>query len=101
MDISGFVLTVVGMGVVFSALALLAVTAWVLERVFRENEKDVQEKERRGKKIKIEKERGKETTKDIKAVIAVALAYHTKKKGIIYIHGTNESLWMQQTRGFE
>jgi sodium pump decarboxylase gamma subunit len=96
MDVSGFVLTVVGMGVVFSALALLAVTAWVLERVFRENEPGAREKEKereRGK-IKIEKE-------DIKAIIAVALAYHTKKKGTIHIHGTNESLWMQQTRGFE
>jgi sodium pump decarboxylase gamma subunit len=94
MDVSGFVLTVVGMGVVFSALALLAVTAWVLERVFREDEKGVREKEKERRK----KGKGK---KDIKAIIAVALAYHTKKKGTIHIHGTSESLWMQQTRRFE
>lgn len=90
------------MGVVFSALVLLAVTAWILEKVFRDSEQKEgidEPKKKEKRKIKIEG-KGKEK-ENIKAIIALALAYHTKKKGQIHIHGINESLWMQQTRGFE
>ncbi len=85
MDVSGVTLTVVGMGVVFLALTLLAVTAWILERVFRGNGE--------GEKIA--------RASEVEAVIALALAYHTKRKGLIHIHAAKESVWMQQTRVYE
>ena len=86
MEISGVSLAVVGMSVVFLALALLALTAWILERVFRrEHVRDTETKAMTG-------------TSEVEAVIALALAYHTGKKGLVHIHSVDESGWMQQTR---
>lgn len=85
MDVSGVTLTVVGMGVVFLALTVLAVTAWILERVFRDE-------------AKIRKPAG---AAEVEAVIALALAYHTKRKGSIHMQAVKESVWMQQTRVYE
>ena len=88
MEISGITLTVVGMSVVFLALGLLALTAWILERVFRGEEgakvKDVQSMK-----------------SDVEAIIALALAYHTRRKGSVRIYSVNESGWMQQTRVYK
>ena len=92
--VSGGTLTVIGMGVVFLALGLLAVAAWVLERVFRERE-EIGEREEKMETGKYEISRIEE---DIEAAIALALVYHTKKKGSIHIERVNESTWMQQTR---
>lgn len=85
MDVSGATLTVVGMGVVFLALTVLAVTAWILERVFRDEGG----------------EKKPASASEVEAVIALALAYHTKRKGSIHIHAVKESVWMQQTRVYE
>lgn len=85
MELSGVTLTIVGMGIVFLALGLLALIAWGLERVFR---------------VDTEAEPHKpEST--MEAVVALALAYHTKRKGSVHIHHVNESVWMQQTRVYE
>lgn len=84
MDVSGVTLTVVGMGVVFLALTVLAVTAWALEKMFRSNDNAE-----------------KSETVEVEAVIALALAYHTKRKGSVHIHAVKESVWMQQTRVYE
>ena len=92
--VSGGTLTVIGMGVVFLALGLLAVAAWVLERVFRERE----EKGEREKEKEIEHYEISRIEEEIEAAIALALVYHTKKKGSIHIERVNESTWMQQTR---
>lgn len=90
--VSGITLTVIGMGVVFLALGLLAVAAWVLERMFREGEgKGKGEKKVGGYEVS-------EIEEDITAAITLALVYHTKKKGLIRIEKVNESTWMQQTR---
>jgi Na+-transporting methylmalonyl-CoA/oxaloacetate decarboxylase gamma subunit len=86
MELSGTVLTIIGMGVVFSALALLALTAWILERVFRVERAD-------------ESVVGVES--DIEAVIALTLAYHTKRKGVIHLDGVDKSMWMQETRVYQ
>ncbi len=74
---------VVGMGVVFLALALLAFIAWILERVFKHEEKSTQE------------------TPGIEAVIALALGYHMGRKGSIHIDRVDESVWVQQARVYE
>ncbi len=88
MEISGVTLTVVGMSVVFLALGLLALTAWILERIFRDEE---------GAKV-----RDVQSMKpDVEAVIALALAYHTKRKGSVHVYSVNESGWMQQTRVYK
>ena len=94
--VSGGTLTVIWMGVVFLSLGLLAVAAWVLERIFRERE-EIGEREGE-KEIEIEHYEISRTEEDIKAAIALALVYHTKKKGSIHIERVNESTWMQQTR---
>jgi 1,2-phenylacetyl-CoA epoxidase PaaB subunit len=65
------------------------VTAWVLERVFRGEE---------GAKVKDVQSMKKP---DIEAAIALALAYHTKRKGSVHIYSVNESGWMQQTRVYK
>ncbi len=79
-------LAVIGMSVVFLALALLALTAWILERIFRkEYVRDT----------RIEAVR---SASDVEAVIALALAYHVRRKGSLHIHSVDESVWMQQTR---
>ena len=96
--VSGGTLTVIGMGVVFLALGLLAVAAWVLERVFREREEIGEREGEREKEIEIEHYEISRIEKDIEAAIALALVYHTKKKGSIHIERVNESTWMQQTR---
>jgi Na+-transporting methylmalonyl-CoA/oxaloacetate decarboxylase gamma subunit len=74
------------MGVVFLALTVLAVTAWILEKMFR------------GKSAEAEKIAD---ASEVEAVIALALAYHTKRKGSIHIQAVKESVWMQQTRVYE
>lgn len=85
MEISGLSLTVIGMTVVFLALALLALTAWILERVFRTKDSG-------------EKREVLASTSDVEAVIALALSYYIRKKGSLHIHAVDESVWMQQTR---
>lgn len=88
--VSGVTLTVIGMSVVFTALTLLALAAWILERVFRaESESELKSK------LKPEP---REDADDIKAVIALALSYHTKEKGSLHIERVDESMWIQQAR---
>lgn len=78
-------MTVVGMGVVFSALGLLAVIAWGLERIFRTVEPP-------------EQVAHDEPEPHVRAAIACSLAYHTKRKGSIHFDAARESLWIQQGR---
>ena len=85
MEISGTILMIVGMGVVFLALSLLAFIAWILERALRHEVKSKQE----------------DRTPSMEAVIALALAYHTGQKGSIRIDRVDESVWMQQARVYE
>ncbi|MBU7013253.1 MAG: hypothetical protein HXS52_08790 [Theionarchaea archaeon] len=84
--VSGYILTAVGMGVVFSALGLLAVIAWGLERMFRT---EPAEQIAHG-----------EPEPRVKAVIACALTYHLKRKGFIRFDTVAESLWIQQGRSY-
>lgn len=88
MELSGTTLIVVGMSIVFLALALLALIAWILERVFRVEAEQVGEIE-------------EATKSDVEAAIALTLAYHTKRKGSIHMHTVTESMWMQQTRVYQ
>ena len=88
MELSGTILTVVGMSIVFLSLALLALIAWILERVFRVEAEHVGGIE-------------ESTKSDVEAAVALALAYHTKRKGSIHMHTVNESMWMQQTRVYQ
>jgi sodium pump decarboxylase gamma subunit len=89
--VSGVTLTVVGMSVVFAALTLLALAAWILERVFRaESEK--------GSLKGASTPEPLEGADDITAVIALALLYHTKRKGSLHIERVDESMWIQQSR---
>ncbi len=85
---SGFSVTIFGMGIVFLILSVLAVISWGLGKIFKVEE-PVPEKGR-------EKE-GEEK----EAVIALALAYHTRRKGKIHIQNVNETVWMQQTRVYK
>jgi hypothetical protein len=80
--VSGGVLTVTGMSVVFLALGLLALAAWVLERVFRVREPEI---ERNG-------------PSDMEAAIVLALFLYTGKKGSIHLERVSESMWLQKTR---
>ncbi len=91
MEVSGSVLTVMGMAVVFLALTLLAFTAWLLERIFRDRSR-----EKKGTGVQT----SQELSPDIKAVIALALAYQ-ERKGSVHIQHVHESMWMQQTRVYE
>lgn len=81
--VSGYMLTVVGMSVVFMALGLLAVIAWGLERIFRVAEPPEQ--------IVPEESH-------VEAVIACALVHHMKRKGSIHFDAVTESMWIQQGR---
>jgi Na+-transporting methylmalonyl-CoA/oxaloacetate decarboxylase gamma subunit len=81
--VSGYVLTVVGMSVVFMALGLLAVIAWGLERLFRTAEPP---------------EQAVSEELHVEAVIACALAHHVKRKGSIHFDAVTESMWIQQGR---
>ncbi|MGC1119833.1 MAG: OadG family transporter subunit [Candidatus Methanofastidiosia archaeon] len=83
--VSGYTLTVVGMGVVFSALGLLAVIAWGLERIFRTAEPP-------------EQTAHDEPEPHVEVAIACALAYHLKRKGSIHFDAVTESMWIQQGR---
>lgn len=96
MEVSGFILTVMGMGVVFLALTLLAFTAWLLERIFRTE--GTGEKEDKGERTGVQI--SQEVSPDIKAVITLALAYQ-KRKASVHIQHVHESMWMQQTRVYE
>ncbi|MBU7048038.1 MAG: OadG family protein [Theionarchaea archaeon] len=80
--VSGGALTVTGMSVVFLALGLLALAAWVLERVFRVKEPEPEKTE----------------LSDVEAAIALALFLYTGKKGSIHMERVRESMWLQQTR---
>lgn len=81
---SGSLVMILGIGIVFALLGILAVLSWGLERLFRvEAEKKV---------------RVREEPLDVEAVIAVALAYHTKRKGAIRMERVDESVWMQHGR---
>ncbi|MBU7017861.1 MAG: OadG family protein [Theionarchaea archaeon] len=80
--VSGGELTITGMSVVFLALGLLALAAWVLERIFRVREPEAEKTE----------------SSDVEAAIALALFLYTGKKGSIYLEKVGESMWLQQTR---
>lgn len=80
--VSGGALTITGMSVVFLALGLLALAAWVLERIFRVREPEPEKTE----------------SSDVEAAIALALFLYTGKKGPIYLERVGESMWLQQTR---
>ena len=83
MAVSGITLTVIGMGVVFLALGLLALAAWILERIFRvEDTHLIQDS-------------------DVRAAIALALVYHTQRKGVIHLQRVDESIWMQRVRVYQ
>jgi Na+-transporting methylmalonyl-CoA/oxaloacetate decarboxylase gamma subunit len=91
-SISGISLTLIGMGVVFSALILLAIAASILERVFRESP---------GPVLTEKGGHDGDLPSDVKAAITLALAYHLKKKGIIHMEGVRETMWIQQSRVYE
>lgn len=80
--VSGGALTVIGMSVVFLALGLLALAAWVLERIFRVKEFEIEG----------------DSPSDVEAVIALALYLYTGKKGSIHLERVDESMWLQHTR---
>lgn len=86
--VSGATLTVIGMTVVFSALGLLALAAWILERLFRAEELESESEVKTPIRAEAETE----------AVIALALLYHTKRKGSLHLERVNESTWIQQGR---
>ncbi|MBU7042014.1 MAG: OadG family protein [Theionarchaea archaeon] len=97
-DVSGTSLTLIGMGVVFSALILLALAAWILERVFRASpEPPAPSRE----PIEPGKEREQGESSQVEAVIALALAYHMKNKRKIHIETARENIWIQNTRVYE
>lgn len=85
METTGLTVTIIGMGVVFLILSLLAVLAWGLERMFRV---------RTPKKV----DTGEAV---IEACIAAALAYHTREKAPIHLERVDESVWMQKARVYE
>jgi Na+-transporting methylmalonyl-CoA/oxaloacetate decarboxylase gamma subunit len=89
-DISGVSLTLMGMGVVFSALILLALAAWILERIFRAQPEKMLEK-------------GGEKGEPMEAIVALALAYYLKKKHKkkIDFEGVKDNMWIQQSRVYE
>jgi Na+-transporting methylmalonyl-CoA/oxaloacetate decarboxylase gamma subunit len=91
-SISGISLTLIGMGVVFSALILLAIAASILERVFRESPGPAPT-EKGG--------HDGDLPSDVKAAITLALAYHLKKKETIHMEGVRETMWIQQSRVYE
>ena len=94
--VSGTSLTLIGMGVVFSALILLALAAWILERVFRTSpETPAPSRE----PIEPGKEQGE--TSQVEAIIALALAHHIKNKRKIHIETVQENIWIQHTRVYE
>ncbi len=88
MEMTGFIVTIVGMGVVFLILGLLAVLAWGLERLFR---------------IQPEKkaEREKEPATETEIAIMAALTYHVGRKCPIHLERVEESMWMQKARVYE
>ncbi len=88
MEMTGFIVTIVGMGVVFLILGLLAVLAWGLERLFRTQPEKKAEKEKEG-------------TPETEIVIMAALAYHVRRKGPIHLERVEESVWMQKARVYE
>ena len=83
-------LTVIGMGVVFLALTLLALAAWILERMFRVPEGLPEPGTPRTDT--------EQQTSEIEAVIAVALFHYARKRGFIHIERADESAWIQHTR---
>jgi sodium pump decarboxylase gamma subunit len=87
-DISGVTLTIMGMGVVFSALILLALAAWILERVFRVPPEEVAER------VEVKEE-------SVEAIVAVALAYYLKNRSKIHFEGVKDTMWIQQSRVYE
>ena len=91
-SISGVSLTIIGMGVVFAALILLAVAAWILERIFREPAGMIQTETIRS---------DGEVPSDVRAAIALALTYHMKKKETFHMEGVRETMWIQQSRVYE
>jgi Na+-transporting methylmalonyl-CoA/oxaloacetate decarboxylase gamma subunit len=91
---SGLILTLVGMSVVFFALALLAATAWILERIFRIEDS-------RAKKTEVKASRDEMISADLEAVISLALAYHTRRSGFVRIDTADQSMWIQQTRVYQ
>lgn len=92
MEISGVTLTIIGMGVVFLALTLLALAAWMLERMFRGSDSLPGPAGTPGV------DTAQKITPEIEAVIAVALVHYTRKRGSIYIERADESVWIQQAR---
>jgi sodium pump decarboxylase gamma subunit len=92
---SGLTLTVVGMSVVFLALALLAATAWILERAFREEGTRIRKTE-----VKAMGD-AEISPAGLKAVISLALAYHIRRKDLVRIDAADESMWIQQTRVYQ
>ena len=85
-------LTIIGMGVVFLALTLLALAAWVLERMFRGPDSSP------GGAGTARMEPAQRITPEIEAVVAVALVHYTRKRGSIHIERADESVWIQQAR---
>jgi sodium pump decarboxylase gamma subunit len=92
METSGVTLTVIGMGVVFLALMLLALAAWILERMFRVPEVLP------GRAGAAVVDTEQQITPEIEAVITVALFHYTRKRGSIRIERADESVWIQHTR---